>query len=417
MRQISRFAAIFMLGFLLVHRVQAFESKEKGPQAKGDDRVSKILVATRIVEALGKLGSLKASDVLLEALKSNEFFIRAYAVGALGRLNDKEAIPFLLKMVVSDKNYLVRISTTKALVELGQLDAEKSLLNFLNDTDPAVRANAVEQLGGTTEKCLSRLVKVLSEDKSFFVRIKAIEQLGINKFEPAATYIRQALEDENGEVRQAACFAIGQFGDRRDIPLLIERLGDKGIFVRPTAKEALSKLGESSLIKLFWQDIEDEDPLLRGSSYVALANLKDINILPVLLKEIVAPENPTLVRVAAARALMILKPYVSELVDIALSLSKAGVISLENLDLSYKVNGRNLVAVVIEALEDEKNPLHKDAPFILKELKDNTALPALRQALYRNDPNIVANVAYVLGELQDKDAVNNLIEVYKRYGF
>lgn len=412
MKQISRFMAIFIFVTLLINQVEA---KEEEVFKESVDRYSKILVTSKAVEALGKIGDYKAHDVLLEALKSKEFFIRAYAAYALGRLNDKEAIPFLLKLLVSDKNYLVRIFATQALVGLGQLDTEKSLLNFLIDKDPAVRGNAVEQLGCFKDKCLPRLIKVLLEDESSFVRIKAIEQLGLNKFEPAVVYVRQLLEDKDPQIRQAACFALGQIGDKNDIPLLIERLGDSDVSVRAAAKEALSLLGESSLIKIFWQDIEDKEPILRVSSYVALANLKDINILPLLLKEIVAPENPTQVRIAAAKALMILKPYVSQVsFDKALGLSD---ILSKNLQVSYQVNGKSLVLVVIEALKDKKNPLYQDAPLILKELKEKISLPFLRQALFSKEPDVVAMAAYVLGELQDKDAVDNLIEVCNKYGF
>lgn len=406
---------IFILIFAGLFYFSFIAKPEKPP--KVEDRYSKTLVLSKVFEALGKIADPQAKQILIKGLKSKDFFIRAYAVQSLGRLKDKGAIS-PLESLVNDENYLVRIYAIKALVKLGQLDKEKTLLSLLSDKDPAVRANVVEQLGDFGDKYSALLVKLLSEDSNYFVQIKAIEQLAKNKFVPAVDLIYKALEDKDAQVRQAACSAISVFNDKKYIPLLIQRLGDGDIGVRATAKESLSILGESSLIKMFWQDIEDKDPILRGSSFVALANLKDINILPVLLKEITLPGNSLLVRDKAATALTILKPCISELIGKALSTPEiSNILLLENLELSYKVNGRNLILLLIEALKDKKNPLYQDAPFILRELQDEMSLPALRQALFYDDPDMVANAAYALGELHDKEALNYLIMVCKKYGF
>jgi hypothetical protein len=160
-------------------------------------------------------------------------------------------------------------------------------------------------------------------------------------------------------------------------------------------------------------DLDSQDPVLRISSFVGLANLKDITILPLLLKEVILVQNSTLVKKGAARALRILQPYLADFLDKA---TKSSVISSVNLELSYRVNNQNLLWLIINALEDSANPLHADSVFILAELKDADSLPALRQALFQEDPEIVANTAYVLGLFQDKKAVNDLINVCNRYG-
>jgi HEAT repeat protein len=96
-------------------------------------------------------------------------------------------------------------------------------------------------------------------------------------------------------------------------------------------------------------------------------------------------------------------------------IAKSNILSSQNLELSYKVDGKNLLSRIINALEDNTNPLHSDSVFILGELMDDSSLPALRQALSQTDPEIVANAAYVLGLFQDKKAVPYLINVCKNY--
>jgi len=412
-------AVIFIFAGLFSYCYVSAEG-ENGSLIKFDkgDRYVKILVSSRAVEALGKLGGLKSEDVLIQGLKSKEFFIRAYAAEALGRLNDKKAIP-ALEEVINDSNYLVRIYVVKALVKLGEAGRETLLLSFLSDKNPAIRTSAVEQLGDFGEKYMPVLFQFLLKENVYYIREKMIEYLGNNKFQPAADYIMQALGDSSLYVRKAAIEAISQIKeDRQSYAKEVKKLlDDNDTSVRAKAMEILSLTEDSSLRKLLWQDVEAQDPYLKAGSYVALANLKDMDILPILLKAVITPENSIFVRVEAARALKILQPYVLEAVNKTLAKSKDKSPSIENLEINYKVGGRNLILLLLEALKNVKNPLHKDSPLILNQLAEEISFPALRQALIQTDPETAAASAYVLGELNDKDAVTDLIRLCEKYGF
>lgn len=377
---------------------------------------SQILVCSKAFEALGKLGDTQAKDVLINGLKSNEYLIRSPAIEALGKLRCKEAIP-LLKELIVDRNYLIRITSIFALAKLDVPGMEELLLTHLSDKDVAIRAITAEKLEYFGDKYSAKLFEVLSREDSYPVRETLIRVLGNNKFKPATEYITRALEDTHAEVRRAACEAIFNIKDKDAIPLLKNKLNDTDVFVRASVKEALGALKETSIIKSLWQEIEDEDPIIRSSSYVALANLKDINILPILLDAIVKPENERIVKQEAARALRILKPYVQELVSKSLLKTKSGILSLENLDVGYQVGNKNLILLLTESLRDTKNPLYDDAPSVLRILRERIGLPALRETLLQDNAELVGSVAFALGELQDKDAVNSLIQVCKKYGF
>lgn len=418
--------AISLCLLFSVNSLFARQQESSPKKLKPDSKYNRILVCAKALEALGRIGDPRMKEVLIRGLKSEEFFIRASAVEALSRLDDKETIP-LLKNSLKDENYLVRILAVKALLIFGETGMEEKLLGFLNDNDPTVRAVAVEQLGQFKGKYMSRLVEVLLKDSSYTVRLRTIQQLGINRFNPATPIIEQASGDPNPQIRQAACIALGRIGDERSTSLLKERLGDSEVIVRAAAKEALSLLSMSKekgragvavadqFVKLLWKDVTSKDQLLKASSLIGLANKRQVNILPVLLKEVVNPQNSTLVKVAAARALRVLKPAVSSLLDDIVR-PKLTVISSQNLELEYKVGGKNLLALIITALKDDKNPLHADSVFILGGLKNEACLPELRQALFQDNPDIAANVAYVLGQFQDKEAVTSLIKLCNSYG-
>ncbi|MCX5694653.1 MAG: HEAT repeat domain-containing protein [Candidatus Omnitrophica bacterium] len=433
MRKISIIALTLFFCFLLFRAgLFAVQQEDRRLKPHLDSKYSKIVVCSKVLEALGKIGDPRMKDVLISGFKSNEFLIRTSAIEALGKLKDKTTIP-LLKKSLKDDSYIIRILVTKALLNLGDQKMEAKLLEFLNSAQISTRAAAVEQLGQFNEKYLPQLVEVLAKDNSDLVRITSIQQLGINKFHPAITLIEQALKDPNPKIRQAACMAIGQIKDIKTLGLLIERLADDETLVRSAAKEGIAMFKDSlttpktevetlatavpsehdQILAALKKDLNSNDPVLRVSSYISLANLEDVTILPLLLKEVVSPENATWVKKRTARALRILKPYVVKYFD---ELAKSSVISSQNLELYYKVNGKNLLTLIIDAIEDDTNPLRKDAIFILGELKEEASLPALRKALSQDDPNIVANSAYVLGLFQDKEAVPYLIDVCNTYG-
>ena len=419
MRKISISAVVFIYCLLLIVPVKAEEVKE----ARVEDRYSKILVISKAVEALGKIGNPKSRDVLVKALKSKEFLIRASAAQALGRIQDKESIP-ILEGLVNDKNYLVRVLATGALVELGEDKMKGPFLAFLKDNDPKLRAIAVEAMQDMAEdverlkeELLFSITEMLPNEKDYIVKAKAIKVIGYNKYAPALDYVNQAINDTYADVRNEACIAAGEIGDKGSLPLLLKRLEDESLLVRAAAKEALGKFGDRSQIKLFWKEIDEENSLLKAGSYIALAYLGELDILPVLLREIIAAENPLIIRKQTAKALVQLKPHISDRIyELLEEKETLSILLLNNIQFDYRVEGENLISIITQALGDENNPLHQDAPIILKELKSKLALPALREALLQGNPVFVARVAYVLGELKDKEATEYLYKVLKEYG-
>ena len=104
------------------------------------------LVRFSILSALGELGDLRAVDVLLSALASDNELERLAAIGALGELADDRALPHLLPfMDSSDWQVRHRLALT-----LGQFDAPEAraaLETLSQDAIAQVSEAAAAQLG------------------------------------------------------------------------------------------------------------------------------------------------------------------------------------------------------------------------------------------------------------------------------
>ena len=119
-------------------------------------------------------------------------------------------------------------------------------------------------------------------------------------------------------------------------------------------------------------------------------------------------------RMKAAQALMLLKPKLPQALILALSTSKfREVLAAKCLGFTYQIKGKELVSIFTQALHDPNSPLYSDAPFVLKELREETIAQALREAMGNIDPNQVAACAYGLGELKDTAAVDGLTQILK----
>ena len=118
-----------------------------------------------------------------------------------------------------------------------------SLINFIYNPDPKIRARTVEALGKLQDpSCLALPLKM--------------------------------LDDSNPEVRLEAAFALGQLGDVKAEEELIDRLAvEESIPVRIRIVEALGKLGTKSAFPTLMRLFNSQDSKLKQATVLASARL------------------------------------------------------------------------------------------------------------------------------------------------
>lgn len=156
----------------------------------------------------GAIRGTPVMDPLLETARCGTPFARAFAVGVLGAIGDRRALPVVLD-ALSDTASAVRLKATTSLLHFQELSTVPFLIRALDDLDPEVQRSAASTLGS----------------------LRAVE---------AVLPLMAFYERGDWKAKAEALVALGFIGDPRSLPLARAALLDKVRKVRDAAKSALA---------------------------------------------------------------------------------------------------------------------------------------------------------------------------------
>jgi aminopeptidase N len=188
---------------------------------------------------------------------------RADAAFALGSLRDNEAAAKALgEAARHDKFWGVREEALRALGRMNSTPARKEVLAALSNSQPWVRAVAVDQLGRfhSDEEVTKRLTNIYKDDKAYSVRGAALQSLASDKAPDAEETLEAALATSSPDdvLRSAALRAMGSLGDAKVVPALLE-------WSSPGKPSALRGIAIGSLGRV---DLKNHDITQRLISYL-----------------------------------------------------------------------------------------------------------------------------------------------------
>lgn len=232
----------------------------------------------------GKLGSILALDILINALNDSNPDVRvaaAYSLGELRFKNDKVVQSLLFS--INDSDYSVQIEITSTLGDLQITESKDSLINLLqNSPNEKVRKACVvnlkriyspnslfrmEIVDNRSEKTLSTsdenisiiidaFIKAL-DDLNLEVRESAAGALGEMKSKDGFGPLINALQHDQTASRRAIIFALGEFGDIRAADYLLPFLEDREPEVRYAAITTFSNLSIATAVKDLLKVLKD----------------------------------------------------------------------------------------------------------------------------------------------------------------
>lgn len=233
--------------------------------------------------ALASIADTRVLDRLVQALRSPDWIVRMHAAKGLGRIKDAGSIQSLVPLL-QDNVKAVREEASSALSAIGE-SAIPALLESLTHHDWLVRLHAVESLGkAKSRRAVAPLLTALFNDTDSAVREDAVRALG-NIGDPQAVEFLFATMKEPG-LRTLAVEALGRIGDRRAVPVLIEVVRGEN---PPETARTVAGCGDR------WS----EETVTQAAAVRALGEMGDESALPTLA----AALGSTFTRAEAAAAL------------------------------------------------------------------------------------------------------------------
>lgn len=196
------------------------------------------MIAAAAIRTLGDIGDDWATDLLLDALRRGHGQHSRIAA-ELERLAPAPGARLLA--LLRDWNPSVRFWGATLLRPYPEL-GEATLIELTWDSDPNVRAAAVETLGTRSGTAVGSALVARLDDSEWFVRVHAARAAGHVVGVDAAPTITRLLADERWWVRTAAKDALRGMGAEA-VPSLLSILAHDDPFARNGAAEVLQDIG------------------------------------------------------------------------------------------------------------------------------------------------------------------------------
>lgn len=228
-----------------------------------------------------------ALNVALKALEDSKATTRRLAVEILTKMKAESSAPTLVN-ALKDPDVDVRLATLRALGSLGANESILPIMGMLSDSEPGVRACALEVLTKFEvtghPKLLSNL-KELATDPDWNVRAQASVLLAkLGEVSIGVSQLNSLLGESNPEMRLAALDGLGKIaslspeslkGGQFSIAPIVRATKDQMAVVRRAACRTLGNIKDEESIEHLVEILNDPDPTVREAAAHSLRGFGD----------------------------------------------------------------------------------------------------------------------------------------------
>ena len=372
-----------------IHMLRDFNAENQafdGLVVTAKDKYQDDLARITAIAALGKTNNFDASPILLKLLnnKKESSLIRRYAVQSLGDLKDADTVSVL--RAVAFGKYKSKSSVSEKIAELGSQVFGDILKDIRQDQDLDLIGEAILGLGKHQDhESYEFIVGLLqSENTPETILKSSIKALGFMGEKEAVKPLTQALNSNDKYIRQEVIRALSQIESKLAIPSLVSVLkNDSDYYVRSSALDALGNLNNRDVIPELLEALNDSEYLIRTTSNEALVKISNTESVEQYIQILNNAESPTNTR--------------KELVKV-----------LSNF------NQTNVIEALLTISNNESSIIRKDAIAALGELKAKQAADTLLEISKDDtDEEIQITSIVALAQIGNEEVIPELVKIAK----
>jgi cyclophilin family peptidyl-prolyl cis-trans isomerase len=264
-------------------RVRAFAARTLGKQ-RAQDAVEYLVmnvadpdprVSINSINALASILKDKKDKNVVNYLggaieKSESHHFKKAAVIAIGDIGHKAGKDYLAQTIL-DAYPGIRAESYRALARILGKNSLLFVSGGLNDSDPVVRAAAIEAVGVSgEEKRIPDLIAVIDGKDDPRMRAAAVRGLSNFDTDEVKAALEAALADGDWVVETEAAAALGKIGDKKSLPALISRFSMRSdrvdTDIRLEIMRSLAEMKAKEAQPLAVEALQASDPRLRRAA-------------------------------------------------------------------------------------------------------------------------------------------------------
>ena len=344
---------------------------------------AKLLRVERASHASLKQEVLKrlASSSQTPRLQRQNILKTVYGAGAL--LLFSVSVPFLsflpALLLVFLWSGLWRVAFGNPIAPIIQSILAFPLRKWISYTDRASVAQALERC--RFPEALYMLAE-FAQDRRTEARRIAIEALGTIHESAHVEILVQAMEDPQTDIHRIAAFSLRNLGE---IPVLMEALYAQNEGMRNAAAEALAQSRDEQTVATLTHALEDDKDYVRRLVVKILKQIGGELAVESLLQA--CPDSDKEVRLTAIEAL--------------------GQIGAQGPAVYSRLR---IVSALVKAMDDEQSSVRWAAAHALGQIRDPDTIPALIQALRRNQNYVKRSISDALRHTVSHQSVSHILK-------
>ena len=290
----------------------------------------------------------------------------------------KFSLPLLMESLKS-KDFYLRNSATELLATIKDRSCVPQLVSMFNGAEPEMKKNIVKILSGMGGETASKLLISALSDESWEVRLSAVKSLGKMKSPETVGPLIERLMENDPQMKRLALDSLGAIGDKRAAAPMIALLKDHDMLIRQKATEYIIKIAEADIVPDILNLMKDKDVNVRRCATEVLNNLKDPRTSDALIKAM--KDSDWWVRQIATDSLTNLKGDKIVKAFIAMTHDPDENIRRCAVEFFNKVPDKSSFESLSGLLKDEDWWVREKAVTAIGKLRDKRAIPLLAEMI------------------------------------